>query len=127
VSLAAKLQAHAAGRPADAPLLVKANGSRWQKSDHQYPFAQAVRAVGLDPCVVTIYALRHSSITRQLLSGVPIRLTASLHDTSTRMIERNYSRYITDHADTIVRRALVDLAIPADANVVPLHGERDHG
>jgi hypothetical protein len=69
---------------------------------------------------VTIYALRHSSITRQLLAGVPTRLVAALHDTSIKMIEHTYNRHIADHSDTIARRALLDLSAPAGANVVPL-------
>ena len=35
-----------------------------------------------------MYALRHSSIVRMLLRNVPIRLVASLHNTSVAMIER---------------------------------------
>ena len=86
--LVAKLKAQAAGRPAEALLLLKHDGTPWQKSNHGDGFTEAVKAVGLDPRVVTIYSLRHTSITRQLLSGVPIRLCASLHDTSVKMIEQ---------------------------------------
>jgi integrase len=120
-SLAARLQAGAAGRPAEAPLLLKASGESWKKSNHSERFAVVVKAAGLDPAVVTFYALRHSSITRQLLSGVPTRLVASLHDTSVKRIEANYSRYISDHSDTIARRAMLDLSKPAAIEkVVPL-------
>ena len=44
-----------------------------------------------------MYCLRHSSIVRMLLRNVPIRLVASLHNTSVAMIEKHYSRYITEH------------------------------
>ena len=57
-----------------------------------------------------MYALRHSSIVRQLLASVPVRVVAAGHDTSVAMIERNYSRYITDHADALVRSAMLNLA-----------------
>jgi hypothetical protein len=116
----ALLQARLAGRPADAPLLAKPKGERWQKSNHSKPFAIAVAAAGLRPTETTFYSLRHSSITRQLLAGTPARLVASLHDTSLRMLESNYARYIADHSDTIARRALLDLSKPADATVIPL-------
>jgi integrase len=119
LSLAAKLKAHTQGRAADAPLLLKPNGDGWRKSNHGRAFAEAAQAAGLDPSV-TIYALRHSSITRQLLAGTPIRLVSVLHDTSVKMIEKTYSRHIADHSDTIARRALLDLSEPADANVVTL-------
>jgi len=55
---------------------------------------------------VTMYALRHTSIVRQLLANVPVTVVAALHDTSVTMIERNYSQYIADHADDLARAAL---------------------
>jgi hypothetical protein len=37
------------------------------------------------------------------------------------MIEATYSRYISDHSDTLVRRAALDLSEPAaDENVIPI-------
>jgi hypothetical protein len=52
---------------------------------------------------ITIYALRHSSICRALLRNVPIKIVAANHDTSLKMIEDNYSRYIANFADGILR------------------------
>lgn len=42
------------------------------------------------------YALRHSSIVRGILSNLPARLVAALHDTSVAMIERHYGQFIAD-------------------------------
>jgi hypothetical protein len=67
-----------------------------------------VKSAGLDPAEVTIYALRHSSIVRQLLANTPIRVVATLHDTSVVMIERTYSKFINDHSDSLSRRAQLD-------------------
>jgi hypothetical protein len=39
------------------------------------------------------------------------------------MIERTYSRYITDVSDMPLRRVLLDLSEPASGNVVPLSRE----
>jgi integrase len=118
--LAAKLRRAAGNRDRTAPLLLRADGQRWhpENSDHLPLFAQAAESAGLD---CTMYALRHSSIVRQLLAGVPIRLVADLADTSVGEIERTYSRYIAGHGDALVRRGLLDLtAPPIGANVVPL-------
>jgi integrase len=119
-SLAAKLRQAAGDRPNDAPLLLNPNGTAWatERSEHLRPFALAVERAGL-ASNVTAYALRHSSIVRQLLAAVPIRVTADVHDTSIMMIERNYSEFIGEHSDALVRRALLD-AEPsaADNNVV---------
>ena len=46
------------------------------------------------------------------------------HDTSTAMIERTYSRHISDHADGLLRAGLLDTAQPAAAKVVALTGRR---
>jgi integrase len=96
-------------QPANAPLLTRPNGKPWRRTNHAYPFRLVAKACGQDPAEVTIYALRHSSIVRQLLAGVPVRIVAAGHDTSVAMIERNYSRFITDHADALVRGAMLNL------------------
>ena len=86
---------------------------------HRRLFAEAAKAAGL-PDGATIYCLRHTAITRALLAGVPVRLVASSFDTSVAMIERTYSKFIADHGDAQMRRALFDADAPADGNVVAL-------
>ncbi len=110
VQLAAKLNAAAHGRADDAPLLVQSDGTPWGRNPGQRyhrHVAEAVTAIGLNPDVVTMYALRHSSIVRMLLQNIPARVIASLHNTSIRMLETNYSRFITEHSDDISRKALL--------------------
>jgi integrase len=118
--LALRLAAAAKGQPSDAPLLRRAGGERWGKSDYIRPFRAVAKAAVLEPTKATAYALRHTSIVRQLLKHVPTRVVAAGHDTSVAMIEKNYSAYISDHADDLVRNALVDPSPGAVANVVPL-------
>src|SRR5262249_61651302 len=55
-----------------------------------------------------------------LLGAVPARVCAANHDTSVVQLERTYSKYIADHSDAVARHALLDLASPAGAKVVPL-------
>jgi integrase len=119
-AVAARLRVAATNRPVTAPLLTKPSGEPWRKSDHSRLFARAAKAAGQDPDEVTMYALRHSSIVRQLLAGVPIRLVAVGHDTSVAMIERTYSRHIGDHSDAVVRAAMLDVVDDATGNVVPI-------
>ena len=122
--LAQRLRAAAKGRDEGAPMLTQRDGSPWAKHPGQHCYRQVnkiVTAIGLDPDVVTMYALRHSSIVRMLLKNIPIRLVASLHNTSVTMIERTYSRYITEHSDDISRAALLQHEPPvAGDNVVAL-------
>jgi integrase len=108
-------------RPGKTPLLVKHSGAPWKKSDHSRLFRRAAIRAGLNPSEVTIYALRHSNIVRQLLAGVPARVVAVNHDTSIGMLERTYSRYIGDHSDSLARLALLDTSAPS--NVVPIRAK----
>jgi hypothetical protein len=118
--LAARLKKGAAARSTDEPLLTKPSGQPWRKSDHARPFKRAATRAGLDPGEVTIYALRHSSIVRQIKANVPIRIIAVSHDTSVRMIEAHYSSEIADFADEIARGAM----LTTDAEIFPLDAEQ---
>ncbi len=113
-ALAGRLAEAAKGRPGNARLLVKPSGEKWAKSDHSRPFGRVAARCGLAdwqelgyPTKITIYALRHSSIVRQIKRNVPIRIVAVTHDTSVAMIERHYSAEIADFADELARAALL--------------------
>ncbi|MEH2475680.1 integrase [Nitrobacteraceae bacterium AZCC 2161] len=112
--LAKALRQQAKGRAAHAPLFDKL----WNLAAR---FRPIVERLGLEP-EVTPYALRHSSIARQLLKGVPTRVVAAHHDTSVAMIEKNYSRYIIgDPSDALTRATLLDFgALPNSVDVIPL-------
>ena len=86
-TLADALRVGATGRKPNDPLLLKPSGEAWKKSDHSRLFARVAERAGVNPRLpkpkkgepkpakpdgwATIYALRHSSIVRQLLAGVP--------------------------------------------------------
>jgi integrase len=121
--LARRLQDIARDRPSDAPLLSRTSGREgpWRTSDHFRLFHAAVQAAGLDPGTVTVSALRHSSITRMLLKGIPTRLVGDVHDTSVQQIEKTYSKYISHHGDAALRAGMLDLSVePAAGNVVAI-------
>jgi integrase len=127
-ALADRLQAAAARRPANAPLLLQGDGASWDaggKVRYHDAVREIVAAAGLDPDTVTMYNLRHSAIVRELLMNIPIRVIAATHDTSVAMIESNYSRHIAEHSDELSRRALLQDAPPA-GNVVMLTGKKSN-
>jgi hypothetical protein len=66
------------------------------------------------------YALRHSSIVRDLRKGLPIQQVAKLHNTSVKMIERHYAKYIATALEDLARAAVVSLVPRSDGNVVPM-------
>lgn len=79
-------------------------------SEMTRPWKQICEKAGIDPVVP--YALRHSSIVRGIKAGLPIRLVAALHDTSVVMIERHYSRWITDGLEDLAAQAIIPLLAP---------------
>jgi integrase len=110
---AKRLRETAQGKAADAPLFVKPSGAPWSKSDHYRLFARVLKAEGVavdDGAIITITALRHTSIVRQLVANVPVHVVAALRDTSVAMIERTDSRHIADHTDAMARAAMFRVA-----------------
>lgn len=118
-----------AGRSYDAPLLCrwrtkqvprKGNpGVAWVRDyrDAWTSSAEITRAwkeICASVCLTgTIpYALRHSSIVRAIRAGLPIRLVAAMHDTSTAMIERHYARHIVDGLEELTAKAIIPLTGP---------------
>lgn len=123
VQLSERLKKAARGRADDARLLLQSDGEPWGDNPGQsyhHDVAKIVAAIGLDPAEVTMYCLRHSSIVRMLLKNIPIRLVASLHNTSIAMIEKHYSKHIAEHGDDYARAALLQHDTPAGHNVVAM-------
>lgn len=99
------------GEPASGtvPQWERENRRPWQSSSElTRPWRVAVKTVGLSADVVP-YALRHSSIVRGLRAGLPVRLVAAAHDTSSAMIEKHYAAFVVDMTEDLLRRAVVPL------------------
>ena len=119
--LGERLRAARDGRPADAPLLRRSNGQPWgfrRQDQYGRTIAAIVAELGLDPRT-TLYALRHTAITRQVSRGMPTTIVAALADTSIAMIEDHYCAGIdqTLEAQALARRALPSAARPRLATV----------
>ena len=121
-----------AGRKGSEPLFLRPRweaiaAARWEKgprgpwhsaAELRRPWAAIVERAGLTAGAIP-YALRHSSIVRGLRAGLPVRLVAALHDTSSAMIERHYAAFIVDAMDELAARAVVPLTT-APATVTPI-------
>lgn len=119
----ARLLPAAEGRDVSAPLLERwyfsqKGHSGWERAgrrawgpayevDRYWP--ETVKRAGV-PADTVMYAFRHSSIVRGLRANLPVRLVASLHDTSIEMIEAHYSAYIVDATEDLARRAVLALS-----------------
>jgi integrase len=124
--LAALLKTAAKGRPSNAALLLRMDKQPWNENepaaDYRRPVRSVVEKIGLDPDVYSLYAFRHTSITRMLLKGVHTAIVAKCHDTSEQMIRKHYAASILDFTDEITRKTLPTLgpAQEAASNVIPL-------
>jgi integrase len=121
----AKLAPLVAGRRGSEPLLERWGhkqiaATKWAKTDRRAwgesyemldGWRDALKLAGVG--YVEPYALRHSSIVRMLRAGLPVRVVAALHDTSTTMIEAHYSAFIVDMADELARKALAPIVSAA--------------
>ena len=109
------------GRKKDEPLLQRwryrqVSAASWERvgrapwktaSEMTRAWNRVVDSIGLEGTIP--YALRHTSIVRGIRANLPIRLVAALHDTSAVMIERHYSRWITEGLEELAARAIVPL------------------
>ncbi|MGZ5835919.1 MAG: tyrosine-type recombinase/integrase [Xanthobacteraceae bacterium] len=92
-----------AGRPRDAFIFVKVDGSRWKPSDQVRPMKKAIRKANLDPrgC---FYALRHAYISEAIEKNVPLTVIAENCGTSVRMIEESYAKVLFEKKRMFVER-----------------------
>ncbi|MCF8207848.1 MAG: tyrosine-type recombinase/integrase [Rhodoferax sp.] len=74
-------------------LFTRADGVPWNKDSWKKPIRAAVKAAGLGPDV-TLYTLRHSTITDLVHSGLDLLTVAQLSGTSLKMIEQHYGHLI---------------------------------
>ena len=89
----AHLKSLAKGKHPKACLHTKDDGTPWGKSHQQRPMKEAVKAAKL-PAATTLYALRHTYISRALLAGVNAQVVAENCGTSVRMIEEHYAKFL---------------------------------
>jgi integrase len=119
-ALAGKLAKVVKLRKRDDVLLHRGGGTPWTEVNMPWHFASAIAGVKFNTTEkVTMYALRHTSIVRQLLAGVPIAVVARLHDTGAAMIEKHYSEHIANISDSLARATL-----PATPKIVSLDDQR---
>lgn len=96
-STAAFLAEQTNEKASSAPLLSRADGKAWDKDSWKKPVKAAALAAKL-PDSITAYALRHSTITDLVTSGLDLLTVAQLSGTSVAMIERHYGHLQSERA-----------------------------
>jgi integrase len=103
---AALFKGLAAGKPGDAVLLTRTDGSPWRKSYQTLPMRDACRNGNIVPAV-SFHATRHAYASLAVANGAPLAVVAeNLGHRDTRMCERHYRHFEKNYvADTIRERA----------------------
>ncbi|MGA9602336.1 MAG: tyrosine-type recombinase/integrase [Methylocystis sp.] len=99
----------AAGRDPDESLFVRSDGSRWKRSDQTRPVKDALAKAGLAP-EGSIYALRHTYVSRAIEGGVPLNVIAENCGTSVRMIEKTYAKVLAEKRRDFIERGAPSLS-----------------
>jgi integrase len=94
------------GRDPQDFLFARSDGSRWKKSDQTRPIKHALKSAGLSS-EGSIYALRHTYISRAIEGRVPLNIIAENCGTSVRMIEKTYAKILAEK-----RREFIDHGAP---------------
>jgi integrase len=95
-----------ASRMPNLPLLTREGGKAWNKDSWKKPIKAAV-AVAKLPEDITLYALRHSTITDLVHGGLDLLTVGQVSGTSQRMIEKHYGHLVSKQS----RKALSMLSI----------------
>jgi integrase len=95
------------GRDLQDFLFVRNDGSRWKRSDQTRPIKEALKAADLSTHG-SIYALRHTYISRAIEGRVPLNVIADNCGTSVRMIEKTFAKILAEK-----RREFIELGAPS--------------
>ena len=110
---AALFKSLAAGKPGDALLLVKADGSPWDKSHQARPMAEACNRAKITP-TVSFHILRHTWASLAVMAGAPLMVVArNFGHADTRMVERHYGHLAPSYIADAIRAAAPKFDIEA--------------
>ncbi len=98
----------ASRRGPDEFLFVRDGGSRWKRSDQTRPIKDALIKAGLSP-EGSLYALRHTYVSRAIEGGVPLNIIAENCGTSVRMIEKTYAKVLAEKRRDFIERGAPSL------------------
>jgi len=107
----------AAGRPPDALLLTRKDGTTWHRVAVIRAMQQANTAAKLDP-PATFYTLRHTYASHLVQAGTPLLYVASaLGHRDARMVERHYGHFAPSQVAETIRANLPTFGVTASRNV----------
>jgi integrase len=113
----ALLKSLSAGKPGDALLLVKGDGSAWNKSHQARPMAEACKRARITPSA-SFHILRHTWASLAVMAGAPLMVVArNLGHADTRMVEKHYGHLAPSYIADAIRAAAPKFGIKPDRKV----------
>ncbi len=102
---AALFKSLSAGKPGDALLLAKDDGSAWNKSHQARPMAEACKRARITPAA-SFHVLRHTWASLAVMAGAPLMVVGrNLGHADTRMVERHYGHLAPSYIADAIRAA----------------------
>ena len=112
----------AAGRVSAAPMLERADGSRWLSSQQGRPMAEACRSGHIDP-PANFHALRHTYASHAIMNGAPLFVVArNLGHSTTTMVEKHYGHLAPSYIADAIRAAAPRFGYEEPDQVAPIRG-----
>jgi integrase len=116
----ALFKALTAGKPGDALLLVKDDGSPWKKSHQARPMIEACNRAKIKP-TASFHVSRHTWASLAVMAGAPLMVVArNLGHADTRMVERHYSHLAPSFIADAIRAAAPKFGIKPERKVVSI-------
>ena len=111
------------GKAGDALLLVKADGSPWNKSHQARPMVEACERAKIKP-PVSFHILRHTWASLAVMAGAPLMVVArNLGHADTRMVERHYGHLAPSYVADAIRAAAPKFGIKPERKVVSIDAQ----
>jgi integrase len=113
----------AAGKPGDAVLLTKADGSAWPPQHQVSRMAAACARSRIEPAI-GFHGLRHTYASHAIMNGTPLMVVArNLGHSDTRMIEKHYGHLAQNYIAEAIRAGAPRFGFTPDPAIVPFTGE----
>jgi integrase len=109
-----------AGKPADAVMLARADGSPWKPSHQARPMANACARAKIAP-PASFHVMRHTWASLAVMAGGPLMVVArNLGHSDTRMVEKHYGHLAPSYVSDAIRAAAPKFGIKPERKVVSI-------
>jgi integrase len=105
------------GKPGDAPIFVRTDGSKWSRSSQWHPMRDACAKAGIVPAP-SFHVLRHAFAALSVQAGASLQIVAkALGHSSSRMTEAHYAHLQPSFEDEQIRKSAPQLGLGSGGKV----------